>query len=291
MRVQLDLCDLIFTSLCFEYLYRTLFTAYKTDTPLPWENRKPLTHAILGEGAAQGSKWTATLGPTSLRRTSGPGMNPVSALFMAEVARSATLTPAQLTANGRTVAVDLEKIDEVDEDDLEHTPVRPLSMHGGVGLGAGGNRFSTTVPGASQFLPNRPDEQQVVSPSSPAQGGAQLHLAAKAGGGISRPDHLLSGSGAGGAGGAGVGGKGRHSSVIKSSAATLLSAGQPQQAQGSPLRAASLDMRGGGGNPGASGVRPAQAVPRKSLEGNGSGTGSGQPTKKLFTKMASFFQR
>jgi hypothetical protein len=271
-------------------LRRTLFNVYKTDASLPWENRKPLTQAVLAEGAAQGSKWTATLGPTTLRRTTGPGMNPVSALFMAEVARASTLTPAQLTANGRTVALDMDKMRDYDDDDLESLPVRALSsVHGGAG---GGNRASTSYPGGerfSQFLPNRPDDHQTMSPSSPAHSGAQLNLAAKAGGGISRPDHLITGAGgAGGAAGLTGGAKSRaHSHLTKSTAATLLSAGH---------RSESADSGGAAKGGAGAGVRPAQAVPRRSLESAGSGEGGhggahNHQAKKLFNKMASFFQR
>jgi hypothetical protein len=240
-----------------------------------------VTQSVLTEAAAQGSKWTATLGPTSLRRTAGSGMNPVSALYMAEVVRASTLTPAQLTANGRTVAVDLSRIDE--EDDIDSIPVRALS----VSQNTPSNRMSTNFA-SSQFLPNRPDDHlSGAAPAATQASANSLSSAAKAGGGIARPDHLITGTGAAsGAGPAagGVNGKARpHSTVIKSSAATLLSAGSSNPA---------------GADAAARDKRTSMPVPRKSVEGGGAGGEAGLPppppqaqTKKLLNKMASFFQR
>lgn len=206
---------------------------------------------------------------------------------MQEVARASILTPSQLTANGRSVAVDLERIDE--EDDLESLPVRALSV-----TNTPNNRASTNF--ASQFLPNRPDENPTLSTASPSQSSTQLAMATKANGGISRPDHLIQGSGAGGSGAAGSGAAGKarpHSTVIKSSAATLLSAGQgnsasaPNSDKGNnrfsvppPARRSLSDRRGS--NTSDSGAAGA---------GVGGAASVGQQGKKLFNKMASFFQR
>lgn len=233
----------------------------------------------LAEAAALGTKWTATRGPTSLRRTAGTGMNPVSALYMAEVARSSTLTPSQLTANGRTVTVDLERIDELE--DMESIPVRALSVRG-----TPNNRMSSNQGGNfSQFLPNRPDENPDLTHTQSAQAGAQLATGTKAAGGIARPDHLIHGHGTASAPG---GGKVRpHSSVIKSSAATLLQHNQQQNQSGGLVN-------------GKSGSRSSVPVPRKSVpDVPASSAASVNPAasppapqqRKLLTKMASFFQR
>jgi len=240
------------------------------DIAPPWENRKPLTNTLLAEAAAQGTKWTSTLGPNSLRRTAGASMNPVSALFMTEVARTSTLTPAQLTANGRTVTVDLNRIDE--EDDVESIPVRALSVQGDPHANRRTGNFSTI----SQFLPTRPDDAP-VSPGFTAP--TQTSVPAKTGSSIARPDLLINGTANGAA--AGLNGKPRpQSSAVKSSAATLLSAGltTPTTAEKRP----SLPLG-----------RPPSLVPEKPL-GNVSADAAGgaaQPQKKLLNKMASFFQR
>lgn len=238
---------------------------------MPWENRKPVTATSLAEAAAQGSKWTSTLGPNSLRRTAGAGINPVSALFMTEVARASTLTPAQLTANGRSVTVDLTRIEE--DDDLESIPVRALSVND-----ARDNRRSTNFSGTnnpSQFLPNRPDDASVQAAASVAQ----VQVTSKTGNAIARPDHLISGTGT--AVGAGGASKMRpHSTVIKSSAATLLSAG----ANGSSSPA-DKDKTAGRNRLSVPVARPdfaSSPVPT-------SGTAA-PPPKRLLNKMASFFQ-
>lgn len=250
----------------------------KLDIALPWENRKPLTSTLLAEAAAQGTKWTSTLGPNSLRRTAGPGINPVSALFMTEVARTSTLTPAQLTANGRTVTVDLNRIDE--EDDVESIPVRALSVQGDPHANRRTGNFSTI----SQFLPTRPDDA-VSSPgynaiSPPAA------VTTKTGSSIARPDHIINGTAsansANGAVGAG-GVKGRpQSSAVKSSAATLLSAGLNGGTSAAPAadKRASLPLG-----------RPPSLVPEKPLGNVSADAAGGQQNKRLLNKMASFFQR
>jgi hypothetical protein len=178
--------------------------------------------------------------------------------------------------------VDLSRIDE--EDDIDSIPVRALS----VSQSTPSNRMSTNFA-SSQFLPNRPDDHlSGAAPSATQASASSLSSAAKAGGGIARPDHLITGAGGGfGAGGVagGVNGKARpHSTVIKSSAATLLSAGSSNPA---------------GADAAVRDKRSSMPVPRKSVDGGGGAGGEAglppppsQPqTKKLLNKMASFFQR
>lgn len=225
-----------------------------------------MTATSLAEAAAQGSKWTATLGPNSLRRTAGPGINPVSALFMTEVARASTLTPAQLTANGRSVTVDLTRMEE--DDDLESVPVRALSS-----VDARDNRRSTNFSSGnspSQFLPNRPDDASILAAAN-AQASAQAQVNAKAGSAIARPDHLISGTGS-----AANGSKARpHSTVIKSSAATLLSVGANGAADKDKAK-----------------NRLSTAVARPDVVSAVEPTSgaAAPPPKRLLNKMASFFQ-
>lgn len=185
---------------------------------------------------------------------------------MTEVARTSTLTPAQLTANGRSVTVDLTRIEE--DDDLESVPVRALS-----GMDARDNRRSTNFSGGnspSQFLPNRPDDASILAAAN-AQASAQVQVNTKAGSAIARPDHLINGTGA-----AANSSKVRpHSSVIKSSAATLLSVG----ANG----AADKDK--------AAKNRLSTAVARPDVVSPAEPTaGAAPPPKRLLNKMASFFQ-
>ena len=242
------------------------------DVALPWEARKTITLTILAEAAAQGTKWTSTLGPTSLRRTAGPGMNPVSALFMTEVARTSTLTPAQLTANGRTVTVDLNRIDE--EDDVEHLPVRALSVNDAT------SRRSGNYSASSQFLPNRPDD--VASPSGySAQSSAQAAVTAKTGSSIARPDLLINGSAT--AKNIGAAGNGRpQSAAVKSSAATLLSAGKNSPADVNSPGDKRMSMPMG---------RAPSSTPEKPMGAVAAEDTDKQAPKRLLNKMASFFQR
>lgn len=255
-----------------------LFPAHKAETPLSWENRKPLTPSGLVDAAMLGSKWTSTLGPISLRRSAGSGVSPVSTLFMTEVVRASALTSAQLTAHGRTVAVDLARIEA--DDDIDSIPVQALSLAGS--SDSAGNRRSVNTNsggGFSQFLPNRPDEQLAATTASPSQGGSHLSITAKSGGGIARPDHLISGTGNT------ITSKARpHSTVIKSSAATLLSAGAANQ-DGTRNRHSV-----------AHSVKSKSASADHSLLGSvEEGSPATQPPqqqqKRLLNKMASFFQR
>lgn len=262
----------------------------KLDISLPWENRKPLTLNALAEAAGQGTKWTSTLGPTSLRRTAGSGVNPASALFMSEVARTSTLTPAQLTANGRSVTVDLERIDE--EDGVDSIPIRALSVHGGRSLSnnvAGyadspGNR-RTGQFSLSSFLPSRPDDASASSLGAVGANGVSgaSSVVAKGGSSIARPDHIINGSGAS----AGAGGNTRpQSAAVKSSAATLLSAGLTGSAGAGSNSTGSVDksrvsmtLQG----------RPSFGGQEKPL-GNVTESPPQPEKKKLLNKMASFFQ-
>ena len=299
-----------------------LFSSFKGEILLPWENRKPVTAGVLAEAAGAGAKWTSTLGPGTLRRTAGSGMNPVSALFMSEVARANALTPAQLTAHGRSVAVDLARIDE-GMDSLENVPVRAISSSGGGAGDNGNNRRSASYGGgggfSSSFLPNRPDDIAALNAaaaghasSSSGQGGNGAHAAApptKSGSTIARPDLLLSAMNSGGMGGGGghgsngVGGMnglnngGRpQSSVIKSSAAGLLSAGLNNGANNNnnANNPSLINKNRFSAAPTATRSRQDSADSGGANEtGNSFANTFGSPQaapKRLFTKVASFFQ-
>jgi hypothetical protein len=274
-----------------------LFSSFKGDFSLPWEHRKPLTPASLAEAAKQTGKYLSVLGPATLRRTAGASSSasPVSALFMSEVARTNTLTPSQLTAGGRSVAVDVLRMDSEDElDSLPAGALRPAgsSVHysGGGGGGAGGGGMS------SQFLPNRPDDHAHASSGAAAVQSVNVANAAtvqKSGTVIARPDLLLNGGGAGGpgAGGAGGGANGFMASAGSdrsarsvSTAATLLSAG--------------LNSAGSNGssnnNHSPAPPAPSRGINRAASQQVGGSDGAAKnatsaPQRKLLTKVASFF--
>lgn len=204
-----------------------MLSNYKWDTPLFWEHpRKAVTAAYLSEASMMGSlKWTSSLGPSTLRRAA-PGTTSnrqqVSALFLSEIARANTSTASRLSSGGKSVTIDLSKLDEDDSiDNLPVTALKPADSSWDdfqkTGRGAYSSSSSstsnTTPNSSSQFLPSRPDDAVLMSPPPAVLSGAATAVGSQAGGSVvSRPDHLISGNRSN-----------RRISIIRGSAATLLS--------------------------------------------------------------------
>jgi len=194
----------------------SLLSNYKWDTPLFWEHpRKVVTAAYLVEASMMGSlKWTSSLGPSTLRRAA-PGTNSrqVSALFLSEIARANTSTASRLSSGGKSVTIDLSKLEEDDSiDNLPVTALKPADSSWDDFQKVGRSAYSSSAPNSSsQFLPSRPDDAALPStpssvPSSPVGSQAGSNS-------ISRPDHLIGGNPR----------TNRRISIIRGSAATLLS--------------------------------------------------------------------
>lgn len=208
--------SMMMSLLCSAFI-SSLLSNYKWDTPLFWEHpRKAVTAAYLVEASMMGSlKWTSSLGPSTLRRAT-PGNNSrqqVSALFLSEIARANTSTASRLSSGGKTVTIDLSKLEEDDSiDNLPVTALKPADSSWDDFQKVGRSAYSSSAPNSSsQFLPSRPDDAALPStPPGPSSGPVGSQAGSNS---ISRPDHLIGGNPRGN----------RRISIIRGSAATLLS--------------------------------------------------------------------
>lgn len=202
--------------LCSAFI-SSLLSNYKWDTPLFWEHpRKAVTAVYLVEASMMGSlKWTSSLGPSTLRRAA-PGTSSrqqVSALFLSEIARANTSTASRLSSGGKSVTIDLSKLEEDDSiDNLPVTALKPADSNWDDFQKVGRSAYSSSANNSSsQFLPSRPDDAALPStPPSVPSGPVGSQAGSNS---ISRPDHLIGGNPR----------TNRRISIIRGSAATLLS--------------------------------------------------------------------
>lgn len=251
--------------------------------------KKPVNAAYLTEAVMLGSKWTSSRGPITLRRAgSGPNDNrQVSALFMSEIARANTATASQLSAGGKSVSIDVSRLEEGDT--IDHLPVTALKpadttweeYHKGRGL------FTNGLSGTSQFLPSRPDD--IISNPSPAMlsnAAGQRPGSAS----ISRPD-LMNNNTNGNI-------KQRTKSIIKGSAATLLSGVNLKRLNSLTGNTRSTSVSTSNNKTNINQNLDADVEENDSSNNNNNnndimyaGDKNVPKTKKMLNKMASFFQR
>lgn len=134
----------------------SMFSSYRWDSPLPWEMGRPITLQEYRDSVSSGGKKGVQLGPYTLRRVAGQQAGgPISALFMKEIAQTSISTVAQLTKNGKSVAVDLASYEEMDS--IDNVPIRALRP-----TADAEDQPQFGRPGGSQFLPSRPDEASLL---------------------------------------------------------------------------------------------------------------------------------
>lgn len=305
---------MIMSLLCSAFI-SSLLSNYKWDTPLFWEHpRKVVTAAYLAEASMMGSlKWTSSLGPSTLRRaTPGIGTSSrqqqqqgqgVSALFLSEIARANTSTASRLSSGGKSVTIDLSKLDEDDSiDNLPVTALKPADSSWDdfqkAGRGAYSSSSSSTAPSSSsQFLPSRPDDAVLINPSSTTPSGpmgSQAGSSSSSSSAISRPDQLISGSG--------NPRSHRRISIIRGSAATLLSGVNLSRFNSINSSSAAKAYHGGnsatsngGNNNGSSSSsnnsQPSAAATASDVVYAADGKSNALKSKNMMSKMTNFFQR
>lgn len=302
---------MIMSLLCSAFI-SSLLSNYKWDTPLFWEHpRKVVTAAYLAEASMMGSlKWTSSLGPSTLRRAT-PGTSSrqqqqqgqgVSALFLSEIARANTSTASRLSSGGKSVTIDLSKLDEDDSiDNLPVTALKPADSSWDdfqkAGRGAYSSSSSSTAPSSSsQFLPSRPDDAVLINPSSTTPSGpVGSQAGSSSSSAISRPDHLISGNG--------NPRSHRRISIIRGSAATLLSGVNLSRFNSINSSAAKANhgvnsaTSNGGNNNGSSSSsssnnsQPSAAATASDVVYAADGKSNALKSKNMMSKMTNFFQR
>jgi len=258
------------------YSISSLLSNYKWDTPLFWEHpKKVVTAAYLTEASMMGSKWTNSMGPSTLRRAApGTSSRQVSALFLSEIARANTSTASRLSSGGKSVTIDLSKLEEDDSiDNLPVTALKPADSSWDDFQKTGRGAYTSNLNSSSQFLPNRPDDAVLNAPPAAS---SSSPVGSMAGSAVSRPD-LISGNRSS-----------RRISIIRGSAATLLSGVNLSRfnsinsaAKGSSSSTVSSGNSNGGND------QPTAASDVVYAEGKFNALKS----KNMMAKMTNFFQR
>ena len=240
-------------------------------------------------------KWTSSLGPSTLRRAA-PGTTSnrqqVSALFLSEIARANTSTASRLSSGGKSVTIDLSKLDEDDSiDNLPVTALKPADSSWDdfqkTGRGAYSSSTGSNTPNSSsQFLPSRPDDAVLMSPPPAVPFSAATAAGSQAGGSVvNRPDHLISGNRSN-----------RRISIIRGSAATLLSGVNLSRFNSNSINNnaatkanGNSTMSNGNNNAGNSQLTTTTAAASDVVYADG--RSNALKSKNMMSKMTTFFQR